>query len=115
MIKLIEESGDLHTPFEDIQDEWLKETYAKPMTKNAEPNRNPILVCRNEYGEVMSPDWKDGKIYESKTHDGRHVLAICLFDARETGQIPDVKEVTLPDGATFVIDDELHDGERRNR
>ena len=35
-------------------------------------------------------------------------LAVCLFDARETGELPgDVQEVELPDGSTFAIDTEL--------
>ncbi len=48
-------------------------------------------------GEPFSCDWRDGN------PDMAH-LAIALFDARETGAMVDVSEVTLPDGRTFVID-----------
>lgn len=114
MIKLIAENGNLFTPFSSIADEWMKQVYGESTPFHTEVNRNPLLLTRNEWGEPMTPKWKDGQI-EDKYQDGRHVLAMCLFGARETGQIPDVKEVKLPDDSIFNIEEELYAGEQRKK
>jgi hypothetical protein len=114
MIKLIAKDNQMYTPFDSIIDEWMKQIYTEPTPFETEGDRDPILITRNEWGEPMTPKWKDGKV-EDKYQDGRYVLAQALFDARETGQISDVKEVKLPDDSVFIIDDELYAGEQRRK
>ena len=114
MIKLIAKGSQMFTPFDSIVDEWLQQIHAEPSLFDPERNRDPLLITTNEWGEPMTPEWRDGKI-EDKYQDGRNVLAICLFGSRETGQIPDIKEVKLPDDSIFNIEDELHAGEQRKK
>ena len=108
MIKLIAKNKDLYTPFDAIADEWQRKIHAEYEDKDC------LLVTRSEWGEPMTPSWKDGKL-DDQYQDSRYVLAMCLFDSRETGQIPDVKEVKLPDDSVFNIEDELYAGEQRRK
>jgi len=108
MIKVIEKNGSLYTPYNAIVDEWQREIHAEYEDKDH------YLLTRSEWGEPMTPTWKDGKI-QDKYQDGRYVLAKCLFDARETGALKDVQEVELPDGSIFNIEEELYAGEQRKK
>jgi len=93
MIRLIVDHNTLHVRAEDIHNpevtEWLGE---------GEP---ALLHYTNKFGEPFTVTYKDG--LDAK---GEADLAISLYDARETGTIPDVREVELPDGEVFVIDDD---------
>ena len=108
MIKLIAKGNDLYTPFNEIVDEWQKKIHAEYEDKDS------LLLARNDWGEPMTPKWKEGKL-DDQHQDSRYVLAVCLFGSRETGQIPDVKEVKLPDDSVFNIEDELYAGEQRRK
>jgi hypothetical protein len=93
MIKLIVEYNTLHVAAEDIHSpevtEWLGE------------GESALLHYTNKFGEPFTVTYKDGL-----GDNGKADLAISLFDARETGTIPDVREVELPDGEVFVIDED---------
>ena len=61
-----------------------------------------ILFVGNEVHEIP---WIDRETLVTSSA-GWH-LASALYDYRETGSIEDVREVELPDGTLFVIDEEL--------
>lgn len=89
-IKLIVIDGTLYTPYNVASDE-LKKYYDNDMDREG-----LILAGRDETGDVITARWPN---YNPKN------LAITLYDARETGQIPsNTTSVLLPDGTEFEID-----------
>lgn len=93
-IKLIAIDGILHTPI-GVANNELKNYYSD----KDKGDRDIILVDRigDGLGDVIIARWPK---YNPKD------LAILLYGARETGQIPsDTKSVLLPDGTEFEIDD----------
>ncbi len=90
-IKLIAIDGRLYTPFDVASDE-LKKYYGDDDIMR----EGLTLASRDETGDFITARWPN---YNPKN------LAITLYDARETGQIPaDTKSVLLPDGSEFEID-----------
>ena len=93
-VKLKSKDGTLYTPAENVVNpevtEWLGE------------GEDPLLMYYSKYGEPDTIYWKDSHRWNGELDKAG--LAEALFDARETGKIPDVREVELPDGETFVID-----------
>lgn len=85
-VKLIAEHGSLFTSNLDIVDEFAKKHYG---------NEPSILIYRYRAGDVDTINWPN----PNEEH-----LRSCLFDARETGMIPHVRSVELPDGTIFHID-----------
>jgi hypothetical protein len=90
-IKLIAMDGRLHTPFDVASDElknyWGDDDIAR---------EGLILAAMDDTEDRITARWPN---YNPKN------LAITLYDARETGQIPsDTKSVLLPDGTEFEID-----------
>ena len=109
MIKVIEKNGSLYTPYNAIVDEWQRKIHAEYEDKDH------MLITRSEWGEPMTPEWKDNKLVDSEGYLGSYVLAMCLFDARETGALEDIQEVELPDGSIFNIESELYKGEKHRK
>lgn len=88
-IKLIALDGTLYTPLNVASNE-LKNYYSD------DEDEVIILASRDETGEPFTVKWPE--------YDPRD-LAIALYDARETGQIPSgTTTVLLPDGVEFEID-----------
>ena len=91
-IKLKSKDGTLYTPAENVVNpevtEWIGE------------GEDVLLMYYSKYGEPNTIGWPRG--WKGKLDKAG--LAEALFDARETGTIPHVREVELPDGETFVID-----------
>lgn len=85
-VKLIAQDGRLCTSHLDIVDEFSKK-YA-----GEEPS---VLLYQYSEGDWDAVNWPN----PNEEH-----LRSCLFDCRETGMIPDVREVQLPDGTIFQID-----------
>lgn len=104
-VKLIAKYGCLYSLFDAIVDDLVREHFRqcgltnpfKPKSERGHPD-NPILLVEHEGGDHDTIAWPLIK---------RGHLASALFDARESGIIPDVAEVILPDGGTFDIDREL--------
>lgn len=95
LIKLIVKFNTLHTPASALSESWHEDNKSFP---NLHKIEDRLLFYRNGYGEpVLCDVSQDGSFDKAD-------LAIALFDARETGQIEDVREVLTPDGETFVID-----------
>lgn len=87
-IKLIVIDGKLHTPY-DVASDDLKKYWDDDIGREG-----LLLVAQDE--DIITVRWPE---YDPKD------LAITLFDARETGQIPsDTTSVLLPDGTEFEID-----------
>lgn len=64
-----------------------------------------LLVCIYPAGDCDTIRWPFPQDSTYWTRDSwEQALRRALFDARETGQIPDVTEVLLPDGTVFMID-----------
>jgi hypothetical protein len=84
-IKLIAADGALYTPIEAVNDENVRRIYSS----------NPVLLYFHPSGEVDTIRWP--KFDEER-------LRSALYDARETGTIPNCSEVILPNGETFKID-----------
>ena len=107
-VKLIDIDGSLHTPFSAIVDDAQRDYFAS--IRSFDPDEPLDLLClvRYESGDYDTIPWPMTK------PEHRRMLARALYDDREMGTIPDVPEVTLPDGTTFVIDSELQDGEPEN-
>ena len=84
-VKLIAKGGDLFTQRDMIKD---------PATRNFF-SEDPILVCRYDAGDCDTINWPN---------PNEENLRRALYDARETGVIPDVQLVTLPNGLEFSID-----------
>jgi hypothetical protein len=59
------------------------------------PNGEPVYLFLPT-GDVRTFDWPGDFLFSD--------LREALYDARETGEIGDVRQVTLPDGMTFDID-----------
>lgn len=88
-IKLIALDGTLYTPLDAASNE-LKNYYSD------DEDGVIILASRDETGDPFTVKWPN---YDPRS------LAIALYDARETGQIPsDTKTVLLPDGVEFEIE-----------
>lgn len=67
-----------------------------------------MLLTISRGGDPEVPPWPFKKDSYWTKEKWNEVLAGSLFDARETGDIPSsTKEVLLPDGKTFVIDDHV--------
>lgn len=104
VVKLLVEHGSLCTPFSAIVDEANREHFRQcglsdPFKPEAERGpSNPVLLVEHDGGDHDTIAWP-------LTQRGH--LASALYGARETGLIPDVTEVTLPDGSTFNIDMEV--------
>jgi hypothetical protein len=93
-IKLIAMDGRLHTPFDvasnEIKKYWGDDDIAR---------EGLILAAMDDTEDRITARWPN---YNPKN------LAITLYDARETGQIPsDTTSVLLPDGTEFEIDAHL--------
>lgn len=103
-VKLIVEHGCLCVPFEAIVDDLNREHFREcgmtdPFVPEADrAPSNPMLLVEHDGGDHDTINWPLTK---------RQHLASALYGARETGLIPDVTEVTLPDGSTFNIDMEV--------
>ncbi len=107
-VKLIlNEDGTLSTPFSAITDELTRRHFSEcGMTNPFVPEDergpdNPLLMTVYGAGDCDVAKWP------LSTPELRERLARSLYDARETGCIPDITEVTLPDGSTFNIDMEV--------
>ena len=108
VIRLIDKNGTLYTSFDDIVDKHQREYYNDapdysemyPGYKQIGDHRDVMLMTRNRYGEPSDVEWPK---YDDNT------LRMALFDARETGVIPHISHVILPDGEEFEIDGEMHD------
>jgi hypothetical protein len=83
-VKLVAKYGCLATPREAIKSEVDRALY----------DENPILVVQHKSGEHDTIRWP--------RPNAKHLRA-ALYDAREMGLIPDVSEVTLPNGKMFTI------------
>jgi hypothetical protein len=84
-IKLIDKDGYLYTPY-DVANKSLKDYY--------KGKREIILVDKDETGDVVTARWPN---YNERD------LRMLLYGARETGQIPNIEFVILPDGKEFEI------------
>jgi hypothetical protein len=89
---LVVEHGRLHTQHSDIVDKAMREFFSS----------DPVLVFRYPEGDCDTIPWPMKK-------EHRPMLALCLYDDREIGVIPDVPSVILPDGSEFFIEAELKD------
>ena len=89
-ITLIANGRSLCTPNSAIESKDLREWY--------DDGEDPILIFEYPSGDVDTIAWPK---------PNRKNLAGALYDARETGLIPDVPTVILPDGTEFNIDTEL--------
>lgn len=104
---ILNEDGTLSTPFALIEDDLNREHFRHCGMTNpfvAEADRtpsNPLLMTVYSAGDCDVAKWP------LSTPQLRQLLARSLYDARETGLIPDVAEVTLPDGSRFSIDMEV--------
>lgn len=65
--------------------------------KTGEPQ---TLMTFSSYGEPEEPEWPN---YD------KNVLRKALMDAVNTGKIPDVSSVILPDGTPFEVDGPIED------
>jgi hypothetical protein len=63
---------------------------------------DPILLCRYPEGDVDSISWPMPA--NDDANNWQSMLRSALYDARETGIIPNVAAVVLPDGSEFGID-----------
>ncbi len=84
-VKLVAEDGCLYTP---------KEAMSKELRDLDFYQDNPILIVHHPEGDHDTIKWP--------RPNAKH-LRSALFDAREQGLIPDVREVLLPNGEMFVI------------
>jgi len=88
--KLINDDGILATAHELIPDD-LRTSFTNP---DGEPD-NAILIYDRPSGDVDTIKWP---------HPNKDHLRGALYAARETGFIPNVEAVLLPDGEEFLID-----------
>ena len=70
---------------------------AIPSTDGGDPT---TLMTFSRYGEPEEPEWPN---YDE------NVLRKALMDAVNTGKIPDVSSVILPDGTPFEVDGPIED------
>ena len=105
---IVSADGDLSTPFDLIEDQLVREHFShcgltNPFVPEADRKpSDPLLMVVYGAGDCDVAKWP------LTTPELRWRLARALYDARETGTIPDVTEVILPDGKIFVIDQEIH-------
>ena len=92
-VKLKSKNGMLYTPAENV---------VNPEVTHWNGEGEDLLLIYYSNGEPDTVYWKDSRLWKGELD--KTGLAAALFDARETGTIPDVREVELPDGETFAID-----------
>jgi hypothetical protein len=92
-IQLIEENGMLYTPIDAVQDKLMKSYWG-------ESGSDKVLLAER----IASDDVIVGR-FPLRNRQDRINLSIVLFGARETGQIPDVDSVLLPNGEEFTVAD----------
>jgi hypothetical protein len=83
-IQLTAEDGLLCTPHSALMDVFLKQHFEE----------DPPLLAHYPAGDYDTVNWPN---------PNEEILRTALFGARETGLIPDVRSVILPDGSEFII------------
>jgi hypothetical protein len=94
VIQLVAEDGRLCTAFADLADDTLR-SYYREVREGRVIEAPVLLLCRYDAGDCDTIRWPRPQVKR---------LRSALFDARETGQIPDVRTVLLPNGTIFTID-----------
>lgn len=85
-VHLVEIGGLLHTKTSDIVDDICREHYGQ--------DEHSILMRFFDAGDVTTIAWPNPDFDD---------LRNALYDARETGMIPNVETVTLPNGRLLFI------------
>ena len=90
-VKLLNENGTLYTPVEAASESFRKDC-------SFLEDGAPVILADYIDGDPCTAKWP---------HTNKGNLAILLYGARETGQIPDVPSVLLPDDSVFDIEANL--------